>query len=121
MVFILDLCFVQTTYTSCFLLHHLTRNPAVQKLVYDEAVRLMPQEEDRLDAKQLANNATYSRAVLKESLRLNPISVGVGRNLNTDLILGGYRVPKGVSEIKFPVQFVTECFTFSRRSQSPRI
>lgn len=39
--------------------------------------------------------ATYCRAVLKESLRLNPISIGVGRILNKDAILSGYQVPKG--------------------------
>lgn len=39
--------------------------------------------------------ATYCRAVLKESLRLNPISIGVGRILNKDAVLGGYHVPKG--------------------------
>lgn len=41
-------------------------------------------------------NATYTKAVIKETLRLNPISVGIGRILQTDVILNGYRVPKGV-------------------------
>jgi hypothetical protein len=37
------------------------------------------------------------KAVLKESLRLNPISVGIGRILAQDAVLSGYHVPKGVS------------------------
>lgn len=41
--------------------------------------------------------ASYTKAVIKESLRLNPISVGVGRILQTDVVLNGYQVPKGVS------------------------
>lgn len=45
----------------------------------------------------LGSGAPYARAVLKECLRLNPISVGVGRNLNNDMVLSGYRVPKGVT------------------------
>ena len=31
----------------------------------------------------------------RESLRLNPVSVGVGRILPQDTLLGGYMVPKG--------------------------
>lgn len=42
-------------------------------------------------------NASYTKSVIKESLRLNPISVGIGRILQTDVILNGYQVPKGVS------------------------
>lgn len=56
----------------------------------------MPAFDDHMDAKRLGSEASYTRAVLKESLRMNPIAVGVGRNLNSDLVLGGYRVPKGV-------------------------
>jgi hypothetical protein len=37
------------------------------------------------------------KAVLKESFRLNPISVGIGRILAQDAIFSGYHVPKGVS------------------------
>lgn len=32
--------------------------------------------------------------MLKETFRLNPISIGVGRILNKDTILSGYMVPK---------------------------
>lgn len=45
----------------------------------------------------MANHLSYSKAVLKETFRLNPVSVGVGRTTNTDLILSGYNVPKGVN------------------------
>lgn len=41
-------------------------------------------------------NATYTKAVIKETFRLNPISVGIGRILQTDVVLSGYRVPKEV-------------------------
>lgn len=41
------------------------------------------------------------KAVLKESLRLNPVSVGIGRVLAQDAMLSGYRVPRGVSTIEW--------------------
>lgn len=41
-------------------------------------------------------NALYTKAVIKETFRMNPISVGIGRILQTDVILSGYRVPRGV-------------------------
>lgn len=58
---------------------------------------MLPTQNDNLEATMLSNGATYTRAVLKEVLRLNPISIGVGRITNFDLVLGGYHVPKGVS------------------------
>lgn len=54
----------------------------------------------------MANQLTYSKAVLKETFRLNPVSVGVGRITNTDLILNGYNVPKGV------ISFVESTFFY---------
>lgn len=53
----------------------------------------------------MANQLTYSKAVLKETFRLNPVSVGVGRITNTDLILNGYNVPKGVISFAEPTFF----------------
>lgn len=87
----------QTTYSTCFLLYHLARNPHVQEKVFQEAITVLPNiESDEITAEQMANQLTYSKAVLKETFRLNPVSVGVGRITNTDLILNGYNVPKGV-------------------------
>lgn len=87
----------QTTYSTCFLLYHIARNPHVQEKVFQEAITVLPNiESDDITAEQMANQFTYSKAVLKETFRLNPVSVGVGRITNTDLILNGYNVPKGV-------------------------
>lgn len=36
---------------------------------------------------------------MKESLRLNPISIGVGRITTRDLILNGYHIPKGTNVV----------------------
>lgn len=70
----------------------------MQEKVFQEALHVLPDyDSDEITAAKMAQNLTYSKAVLKETFRLNPVSVGVGRNLNTDLILSGYHVPKGVS------------------------
>ena len=39
--------------------------------------------------------ARFGKLALKESLRLNPVSVGTGRILPVDAEFGGYEVPKG--------------------------
>lgn len=65
--------------------------------MFHEAQTVLPDmDTDDITAEQMANQLTYSKAVLKETFRLNPVSVGVGRITNTDLILSGYNVPKGV-------------------------
>lgn len=68
----------------------------MQNKLYQETVEILPDPNGSLDLAALTSKATYTRAVLKESLRLNPISIGVGRNLNSDMILSGFHVPKGV-------------------------
>lgn len=36
---------------------------------------------------------------MKESLRLNPISIGVGRITTRDLVLNGYHIPEGTNVV----------------------
>lgn len=87
----------QTTYSTCFLLYHIARHPHIQEKIFEEAVNVLPNyDSHEITAEKLANQLDFSKAVLKETFRLNPISVGVGRITNSDLILGGYNVPKGV-------------------------
>lgn len=86
-----------TSYASAFLLYHVARNPEVQQRLFEEAKRVLPNPKEELCADALRTDITYTRAVLKESLRLNPIAVGVGRILNQDAVFSGYFVPKGVS------------------------
>ena len=89
---------LQTTYSSAFALYHLATNPEAQEKLYAEASRLVRNENDRITAETL-REAVYTKAVIKETFRLNPISVGIGRILQTDVVLGGYLVRKGVSSI----------------------
>ncbi|KAH8305025.1 hypothetical protein KR059_002256 [Drosophila kikkawai] len=88
-----------TSYASAFLLYHVARNPEVQQRLYEEAKRVLPNPKESLSADVLRTDITYTRAVLKESLRLNPIAVGVGRILNQDAVFSGYFVPKGTTVV----------------------
>uniref|UniRef100_A0AAG5DFR8 Cytochrome P450 n=1 Tax=Anopheles atroparvus TaxID=41427 RepID=A0AAG5DFR8_ANOAO len=85
-----------TSYTTAFALYHLGQNVSAQERLYQEAKAILPDpRRDRIGAATLGSEASYCRAVLKETFRLNPISIGVGRILNRDHVLGGYQVPRG--------------------------
>lgn len=42
------------------------------------------------------NESKYLKAVMKETYRLHPISIGVGRIMQEDSVIRGYRIPKDV-------------------------
>ncbi|KAL5291061.1 CYP302A1 family protein [Megaselia abdita] len=86
-----------TSYTSSFVLYYLGRYPEVQKKVFEEAKKFMKEKYAPIEGDALRTDIPYTRAVLKEVFRLNPISVGIGRILNKDTVFSSYEVPKGVS------------------------
>lgn len=90
-----------TAYASSYALYNVANHPEVQQLMFEEAVRVLPSASDELSASAINSEIPYTRAVLKESLRLHPIAVGVGRILNKDMVLGGYRVPKNVISFSY--------------------
>lgn len=87
-----------TTNTSAWVLHYLGRNLKVQEKLYEEVSRLLPNKNDDITC-DILKQANYAKLVLKETLRLNPISVGVGRILQTDVVLNGYKIPKGTNVV----------------------
>ncbi|XP_012220652.1 cytochrome P450 302a1, mitochondrial [Linepithema humile] len=82
-----------TTYTTSFALYHLGRNTNVQEKLRAEAMALLKDHTSPITA-EILRNATYTKAVIKETFRMNPISVGIGRILQNDVILSGYLVPR---------------------------
>nr|QLI62179.1 cytochrome P450 30 [Streltzoviella insularis] len=94
MVDILMAAIDTTAYSTSFLLYHIARNPECQKKLFEEIVTILPKKDCQLTAEMLAK-AVYARSCVKESLRLNPVSVGVGRVAQKDMILQGYLIPKG--------------------------
>ena len=81
-------------YSVSFLMYHLATNRDVQ-----ERLRRECQEVLALTAGQVTRRtitaASLTSAVIKESLRLNPVAAGTGRILSKDSVFSGYNVPKG--------------------------
>ncbi|XP_029669358.1 cytochrome P450 302a1, mitochondrial-like [Formica exsecta] len=83
-----------TTYSTAYALYNLARNKDAQEKLRSEATALLTDHTSPITADTL-RNAVYTKAVIKETFRMNPISVGIGRILQTDVILSGYHVPRG--------------------------
>lgn len=99
---------MQTTYTTSFILYHLATNPTAQEELNREAHILLATPHSPV-TKNVLNQAQYAKAVLKESLRLRPVSVGIGRTLDKDAVFSGYTVPKGVSYEMPLAYFIHNC------------
>lgn len=87
---------IQTAYATSFALYHLANNPECQEKLYKETATILP-DKDSLLTDEALSKAHYVKSCVKESLRLNPVSIGVGRLLQKDIILKGFLIPKGVS------------------------
>ncbi|KAK0174866.1 hypothetical protein PV327_010587 [Microctonus hyperodae] len=84
---------IDTTSNSvAFILYHLANNVNAQEKIQREADKLLPDSNNAITS-EILRNASYTKAIIKETFRLNPVSVGVGRILQTDIILSGYHVP----------------------------
>ncbi|CAH2014568.1 unnamed protein product [Acanthoscelides obtectus] len=81
-----------TTYTTSFLLYHLAINPEVQHKAYEESLKLLKTPQSAV-TEDVLKEAVYTKAVLKESLRLRPVSVGIGRILQNEAVFSTYPVP----------------------------
>ena len=70
------------------MLYELARNWPIQTTIY----------EDLLENKMKPGHISpLLRACLKETLRLHPTAGGSSRIIDSDAVLSGYHVPKGVS------------------------
>lgn len=109
----------QTAFSTSFALYHLARNPKVQEKLLDEIVSLLPTKESPITAETLTK-AAYLRSCIKESLRLNPVAIGVGRLLQKDIVVGGYLIPKDVSILKISYLQAFQSATHRRSRHSTR-
>lgn len=98
-VLALDLFFVGVDTTSVAItstIYQLSQNPDKQKILFNELRQILPNKDSPVDHKTL-ENMPYLRACIKETLRIKPVVIGNGRSLQSDAIIAGYEVPKGVS------------------------
>ncbi|XP_068210223.1 cytochrome P450 302a1, mitochondrial-like [Palaemon carinicauda] len=82
------------SFTLSYALYNLATNPIQQELLAQEACDLLSQSDGKVTKVVLAK-AKYLKAVVKESNRLNPISIGVGRISVEGTVIRGYNIPKG--------------------------
>ncbi|TMW40158.1 hypothetical protein DOY81_014762, partial [Sarcophaga bullata] len=83
-----------TTSTMAGLLLCLAKNPSKQAKLREEVLKLLPQKDSEFQEESL-KHIPYLKACIKESLRMYPIIMGVAREVANDVVLSGYRVPKG--------------------------
>ena len=80
-----------------FILYHLATNATKQDKVYREIQQVLPRAQKTPINSDVLANLKYLKAAVKEAMRMNPVSIGVGRILPKDASFSGYFVPKDVN------------------------
>ncbi|XP_037910565.1 probable cytochrome P450 12a4, mitochondrial [Hermetia illucens] len=79
-------------------LYNLAKNPEKQEVLRNELRKILPEKSSPLTPQNMTN-LPYLRACIKEALRIHPVVNGNFREAGKDLILKGYRIPKGTGII----------------------
>uniref|UniRef100_A0A1I8NQL9 Cytochrome P450 n=1 Tax=Stomoxys calcitrans TaxID=35570 RepID=A0A1I8NQL9_STOCA len=87
-----------TSSTFTGLLLCLAKNPDKQAKLREEVRKLLPEKDSEFD-ETVFNHMPYLKACIKESLRMYPLTLGNTRVPINDIVLQGYRVPKGTQVI----------------------
>jgi len=72
-------------------LYNLARFPHIQEKLYQEVENVVGKDGE-ITAKSIAK-LRFLKACLKESMRLTPVTVGLARIMDQDVVLSGYNVP----------------------------
>ncbi|XP_065371242.1 cytochrome P450 CYP12A2-like [Calliphora vicina] len=83
-----------TSTTFAGLMLCVAKNPEKQEKLRQEVLKVLPQKDSEFD-ENAYKNMPYLRACIKESQRLYPLAVGNARVPVKDVVISGYRVPKG--------------------------
>nr|XP_023026615.1 probable cytochrome P450 12a5, mitochondrial [Leptinotarsa decemlineata] len=78
------------------ILYFLAKNPEKQAKLREEIFKVIPEKDSNITAERL-EKLSYLRAVIKESTRIAPVTIGSFRTTVKDLVLGGYQIPKGTN------------------------
>ncbi|XP_066600199.1 cytochrome P450 CYP12A2-like [Prorops nasuta] len=83
-----------TSNASGTVLYYLTANMRAQEKLREEIKSVLPEKNSPVTYESL-NNIPYTKACIKEALRLSPIAIGTLRTMQKDVVIGGYRIPEG--------------------------
>ena len=89
MVYLYHILTLQTATTLAFCIYFLATSPEAQTALHSEVKSLDPDS-------QPLQGLTVLKSILKETYRLRPSAVAVGRILRNDIVLGGYQIPANV-------------------------
>ena len=87
-----------TSFTSGFALYFLTQNRDAQAKLRTEVEQLLAKTGGQFSEKHL-NSIPFLKACVKETMRMQPVSIGIGRVTDKELVLRNYRVPEGTMVI----------------------
>lgn len=82
-------------------IYQLSQNPDKQARLFAELRTFMPHRHGSVIDAAALERMPFLRACVKETLRMYPVVIGNGRNLQSDAVIAGYHVPKGTHVI-FP-------------------
>lgn len=86
-----------TTSAMSWAFYLLGLNPDKQAKVHAELDEVFGEERDRDVTKADVHQLKYLECCIKETLRLYPSIPLIGRHLEQDLVIDGYKIPKGVN------------------------
>lgn len=96
-----------TSSAGAFLLYHLASNQGKQDLLFEEISSALGVSGSLTESS--LNKMKYLRNCVQESQRLLPGAIGSSRLSQTDMVLGGYHIPKGT--------FLTKASQISSRDE----
>ncbi|XP_067118434.1 cytochrome P450 4V2-like [Centruroides vittatus] len=88
-----------TSMTLCWCLHEMGRNKKVLSRVQEEIDSVFYNDIQRPISKEDLNKMTYLECVIKETMRLYPVTPNTARKSTQDLKFGGIKYSKGTSFI----------------------
>ncbi|KAG0710614.1 putative cytochrome P450 49a1 [Chionoecetes opilio] len=116
LTFIMDIVFAgidTTSHTMAFCLYLLARNPEAQKKLQKEVDEVTAGHQGPLTSKHLAR-LSYTKAIIKETFRIFPLTFGFARTLLRDVVLQGYWIPAGYNVFSLNILLGWDASMFPR-------